>query len=204
MSPTARNTLVTMALWAACALPAAAASTTLYDASTGGLPSAQGWTVLAAGAPAAQGVASGLYSLDTTGAGVGLYGNGRLSPVALDTAIGFDLSFSLRVLGESHTSTNRAGFSFLMLGSNPTQGLELGFWSGNVWAQDYVPADPDRFVHGADAAFDTTAALQTYTLAVRNQQFTFSAGATLLLSGSLRNYTNEGACLLYTSPSPRD
>ena len=207
MFSSTRQALVSTLLSAACALPAAAATTTLYDPAAGTLPTAQGWTVLSAGAAATQSVNGFAYSLDTTGAGVGIYGNGRLSPVPLDTAAGFDIRFTLRVASESHTSTNRAGFTFLMLGSDPTKALELAFWADEVWSQDYVPGNPDRFVHGAGAAVDTTIN-RVYELSVRDQQFTLKSGPaviivgpplTTLFTGSLRNYTAEGAP--YTTPN---
>lgn len=178
---------------------AALASTTLYDPALGTPPSAQGWLPLALGNPAGQGVAGGLYALDTTGAGVSIWGNSRVSPVPLDTQTGFDLSFSLQVLGESHTSPNRAGYSLVMVGGQASRALELGFWADQIWAQKYDANQPDRFVHDIDVAFDTTAALTPYTLAVRQQQFTLSAAGTALLSGALRDYTPAG--LLYTTPN---
>ena len=68
----------------------AQASTTLYDPSLGTPPSAQGtppsaqgWLPLAVGSLASQGVAGGVYALDTTGAGVSIWGNSRVSPVLL-------------------------------------------------------------------------------------------------------------------------
>jgi len=178
---------------------APARALTLYDAAAGSLPSAQGWTPLGLGAPGAQSVANGSYRLDTTGPTVVSWGNGRLSPILLDTAAGFDLSFSLQILAETHTSVNRSGYSVVMVGADSTQALEIAFWNDHVWVYDYDPLQTDRFVHGADAAFDTTAALTDYTLAVRNQQFTLSANGSTLLSGALRDYTAQG--LPYNTPN---
>ncbi len=176
----------------------AALAVTLYDGSLGTLPSAQGWTPLVAGADAAQSVVGGSYRLDTTGAGVAIYGSGRISPVPLNTATGFDLSFTLRLESEAHTTANRAGYSVLFVGANATQSLELGFWANNVWAYDYDAGQSDRFVHGLDAAFDT-GVTHNYTLAVRNQQYTLSADGELLLSGVVHDYTPGGPP--YTQPN---
>ena len=154
----------------------AQASTTLYDPALGTPPSAQGWSPLALGGGASQGVAGGVYALDTTGAGVSIWGNGRVSPVLLDTQAGFDLSFSLQLLGETHTSPNRSGYSLLLVGAQASRALELDFWADHRWAQNYDASQPDRFMHDTGVAFDTTAALTRYTLAVRQQQFTLSAG----------------------------
>lgn len=78
---------------------AALVSTTLYDPALGSLPSAQGWLPLALGAPASRGLDGGVYALDTSGAGVSYWGNRIISPLLLDTQAGFDLSFSLQLLG---------------------------------------------------------------------------------------------------------
>ena len=164
----------------------------LYDGALGTAPGAQGWISQGLGAPPSQSVASGTYRLDTTGTGVVTFGSGLVSAVPLDTTSGYDLSFSLQVSGETHSSANRAGFSVLAVGADPGKAIELAFWTGHVWAYDYDGGAPDRFVHGTDAAFDTASALQTYTLAVRQQQFTLSSGGSTLLSGALRDYTASG------------
>jgi len=156
------------------------------------------WLPLVQGGAPAQAAAGGAWQLDTTGAGVVIAGAGRISPLPLDTAAGFDLTFALAVDSEAHTSANRAGYSVVVVGADPTRSLELAFWSGNVWAHDYVASDPDRFVHGLDAAHDT-APLQTYRLAVRSQGYTLSVGGATLLTGSLHDYTPGGAP--YTQPN---
>jgi len=164
----------------------------LYDAALGTAPAAQGWTTQGIGAAPVQSVAAGTYRLDTTGTGVLTFGSGLVSALPLDAASGYDLSFSLQVMSEAHSSDNRAGFSVLAVGADPRKAIELAFWSGHVWAYDYDGLAADRFVHGADAAFDTASALQTYTLSVRHQQFTLFSGGSTLLSGALRDYTASG------------
>ena len=161
------------------------------------MPSAQGWQPLAAGAAASQGLSGGVYALDTTGADVLQWGNSRSSPLALDTQAGFDLSFSQQLLSESHTSPNRAGYTLVMVGAQANRAQALDFWADHIWAQKYDASQPDRFVHDIGVAFDTSAAPTPYTLAVRQQQFTLSAGGTALLSGALRDYTPGG----YTVPN---
>ena len=145
-----------------------AAAITLYDPGQASLPSAHGWQPLTAGAPAAQGLADGSYTLDTTAAGVGLWGNSRLSPLLLDADAGFVLRFKLQLRSESHRSTNRAGDSVVLVGSDPGKSLELAFWSDRVWAQTYDAAQADRFVHGLDAAWDSTSALHNYSVVVQH------------------------------------
>ena len=178
---------------------AALASTTLYDPALGSLPSAQGWLPLALGAPASQSLGGGVYALDTSGAGVSIWGNARSSPLLLDTQAGFEIAFSLQLLAETHSSPNRAGYTLLMVGAQATRALELGFWADHIWAQRYDGSQADRFVHDLDAAFDTTAALASFSLVVQQQQFTLSANGTPLLSGALRDYTLGG--FPYTTPN---
>lgn len=179
-------------------LLAPASALTLFDPAAG-LPSAQGWAPLIVGNAGSDGIVAGRYVLDTTSAGVSTDGRGRVSPFTLDTAAGFSLSFDLRLASESHSSTNRAGFSILLVGSNTTHSLELAFWGSEVFAYDYVAADADRFVHGAGALLDTTASFRHYVLAVQNQLYTLSSGGSTLLSGALKDYTAQGQP--YTTPN---
>ena len=184
---------------AAAAAPVVAATTVLYDATLGSVPAVQGWTTLSLGGAAAQSVAGGLYQLDTTAATVGIFGNSLISPLALNTASGFELTFNLQIVSESHTSANRAGYSVVMIGADPRHSLEIDFWADHVWAQDYDPAQPDRLVHGVDAAFDTTAAVTTYTLAASANSFTLSSAGLPLLAGALRDYSAAG--FVYGTPN---
>lgn len=180
---------------------APATATTLYDASAGSLPAAQGWSTLAIGAAANQAITVGTpptYSLDTTGVGVSYYGNAMLSPMTFDTAAGFDLSFGLKVVSETHDSNNRAGYSVVLVGADPTKAVEISFWAGNIWVPDYDANHPDRFVHGIDVAFDTSS-LHTYVLSVRDHQYTISTGGSTLLAGTLHDYTAGGPP--YTTPN---
>ncbi len=176
-----------------------AGAVTLYDPGLATLPAAQAWQTLTAGAAATQGLAGGTYTLDTTGTGVALWGNSRLSPLLLDTDAGFVLTFSLQLRSESHSSTNRAGYSVVLVGNDPSLALELAFWSDHVWAQTYDAAQADRFVHGQDAAWDTTSALRSYTVAVQHQQFSLSSEGTVLLRGALVDYSAAG--LPYNVPN---
>ena len=197
-----RLRFVALTALASMALAGSARALSLYDATLGSTPAAQGWTTLSVGAAPFQAVTVGVppaYALVTTGAGVSYFGNALLGGVTLNTTIGFDLSFRLKVIGETHDSVNRSGYSIVVVGADPTKAVELSFWTGNVWVSDYNAADPDRFVHGADAAFNTTGAFHTYLLSVRNQQYTLSADGAPLLSGALHDYTAGGAP--YTQPN---
>jgi hypothetical protein len=132
------------------------------------------------------------YSLVTTGDGASYFGNALIGAQVLDTAAGFDLSFQLKVVSETHTSFNRAGYSVVVVGSDPTKAVELSFWTGNIWVPDYDANAADRFVHGQDVTFTTTGAFRTYLLSVRDQQYVLSTGGVTLLNGPLQDYTAFG------------
>ena len=195
-----RRAAAALACFACFTLPGPVAAVTIYDPALG-LPGPQGWSALSNGLPGTEVISAGHYLLDSTGAGVSSYGRGRVNATPLDTNAGFTLTFDLRVLSESHSSANRAGFSILMVGSDPTHALELAFWTNEVFTYDYVAADADKFVHGAGALLDTTASFQQYTLTVQNQNYVLSAGAgaATLITGALKDYTGEGSP--YTLPN---
>jgi hypothetical protein len=166
----------------------------LYDGALNTTPDQQGWAYLTSplfGAEATQSASGGRTTLDTTPdaaemAGYflgGPFGSPALAPV-LDRLSGFSLSFDARLDAESHASGDRAGFSVIVLSSDRL-GIELGFWSDEVWAQ----ADDPLFAHGEGAALDTTRALARYELRVLGTAYTLSADGVPLLSGALRDYT---------------
>ncbi len=187
MSPRAAAT--TFLLLAGCALPAAAL--TIYDPALG-LPSAQNWSPVTNGSVGgSQSMVGGLYQLDTTAADKG-YGNLLSSPLLLDDSVGYVVTFDLKVASETHADSTRAGYSVLVLGQIASHAIELAFWTDHIWAYGYNASLGDPFFHGPDVAFDTTASLRTYTLAVAKGQYSLSVGASTLLSGSLINYAQSG------------
>ena len=180
-------------LAATCLCAAAAHSAVLYDASTNALPASQGWLSGGIG-PVTQSAAGGIYSFDSTAQMATQWGHSlSLNASPLDTAQGFDLTFSVRVISEDHGSNlNRAGFSLLFTGQDPTHSLELAFWTNRVWAYHYDAQLGSPFVQGVGAAIDATQ-WTNYTLQVRQQSFTLLSGAIPLMSGPLENYTAQGA-----------
>lgn len=181
---------------------AAGVGTKLYDASLGTVPSAQGWfnpdtsgfptfspnateTILVNGG-------GNPYALqfDSTHTGSnGIQdGNSRTSQ-HLDTAAGFELSWRLRIVSETHANTNRGGFSLIMVGAQQQHALELAFWSDQVWAYDYAPS-PIGFSHGPGYAVDTTSA-RNYRLRVLNHEYNLFVDNTLALSGALIDYDSS-------------
>jgi hypothetical protein len=152
----------------------------LYDAALGGTPDTQGHLAYRASpdAAATQTFADGVTTLDTTARqadAAGYFADPRAIP-ALDRAAGYALSFSVQLVAERHIDSDkdgdgvgdRAGFSVIALSSD-TQGIELGFWPDQVWAQEQGATEPPAgtlFTHAESAPFDTMSALVTYTLMV--------------------------------------
>lgn len=164
---------------------ASAASVVLFDAANNTLPNAQGWTF--ASLPiVSPSITSGALSFSTTADSFIQAGYGRADQL-LNTVTGFDLSLrGLAISSEAHSTTHRAGFSLISVGSDRTKALELAFWSNEVWAYDFTNG---AFVHGPGVGVNTTMA-HDYTLRVRNNQWSLAVdGVFTTLSGSLVNYT---------------
>ncbi|MGE0386043.1 MAG: hypothetical protein AB7Q97_15045 [Gammaproteobacteria bacterium] len=171
----------------------AAPAAVLYDAGLGTLPSAQGWSFLALPG-VTQSVGGGVYTLDSTLTPALQGGIGRSDRV-LDTVAGFDLDFTLRITAESHGNANRAGFSVIAVGSDPTRAIEVAFWTDQVWV--YTAG----FQHGAGFATDTTDAAHDYRLRVHGGQFTLLADGGELVSGPLVDYGPAGPAIPYEVPN---
>ncbi len=168
------------------ALPAAGlGEVVLYDPSLGTGPAAQGWTYAGLPLPnsAVQGPAAGAWSLDTTATMsdmAGYFGLTHPDMPVLDRQQGYTLHFDAAVLSESHASTNRAGFSVIAL-SDDNMGVELAFWTDEVWAQS------SSFVH-AEGASHATTATTAYDLLVAGGGYRLLADGQEILSGALRAY----------------
>lgn len=179
----------------------------LYDGSLNtGTPDTQGFSYLARPKSppllARQTFAGGVTTLTTTlqvADSAGYFARADRLP-ALDRAAGYSLRFTVQLVAEEHAGSDkngdgigdRAGFSLIALSSD-TRGIELGFWADEVWAQADGAAEPPPnsntlFTHAEGAAFDTTAALTTYELAVAGDGYTLSSGGQAILSGPLRDY----------------
>ena len=186
----------------------ALASDVLFDPALGTLPGAQGSLFFCSGGASAlcfgpdgtQALAADGVVLDSTGIATPNENSGQVGfanslppllppTIPLDRIAGFTLNFDLRVDFESHASNDRAGFSVIVVSSD-LRGIELGFWSDEVWAQNW--ATGDEFTHGESTAFDTTASLTTYSLGILDNSYTLSVAGSPLLNGILRDYSAEG------------
>ncbi|HET6573667.1 MAG TPA: PEP-CTERM sorting domain-containing protein [Fimbriiglobus sp.] len=178
--------------------PAAAQTTfTLYDPTTGTLPAAQPWLTYAdnailTGGSASQSYVAGQGARLTTDAAVSAgYSNYLPFPPVpknasfpvLDRTAGFSLSWTVQVHQESHTSADRAGFSTILLASD-RRGIELGFWTTEVWAQE---AGFTR----AEAAVWDTGQRTDYTLTIQGDAYRLTGNGTSLLTGPLRDYSSS-------------
>lgn len=197
---------------------ASALTTVLYNGSTGTLPDSQGWGRLSS--PPGTATASGGGMLLDTSADFGIRDGYARNDTALNRNTGFNFRFDLRLLSESRNSSasnntgtdsidDRAGLSMIVLSSD-RRGIELGFWTNRIWAQEdgLVKADPvtrvnpatsptgSRFSQAEGVAFDTQSSLNQYDLTILgNSYFLYANGnyGSPLLSGRLRDYTPEAA-----------
>ena len=164
--------------------------TVLYDAKTAqDTPETQGFLRYAEFPPGAAAnalFANGMTLFDTTSSQGDSAGYGMEGTLALDRAEGYALHVKTRLDSEAHANNNRAGFSLIALSSD-LQGIELGFWEDEVWAQE--GGTTDLFKHAEGTAFNTTSALTDYVLSITNNGYSLRADATQVLSGTLRDYT---------------
>lgn len=169
----------------------------LYDGALGTPPGEQSFTYFAFPAGPTQTISDGGVILDTTqptsdSAG---YTNRIEETPTLDRGTGYTVTIRARLLTETHTSPDRAGFSLIVLSDNqggtaPVRGIELGFWQDEVWAQDDDQEGGTLFTHAEGAALTTTAEVIQYDLRVLTETYTLLAGGEVVLNGRLRNYEN--------------
>lgn len=159
---------------------------TLYDGSVGTLPEAQGWIFGAVGTFSIE-ATNDVAVLDTSYAASTQAGCTQVIAPGLDRAQGFTLLFAAQIDAEAHNSTDRAGFSVILL-ADDKQGIELGFWTDTIFAQSDAPL----FTHGEDALLPTTDSLTAYALTLLGTNYVLRANGVPLLSGPVRDYTEFG------------
>jgi hypothetical protein len=174
---------------------------TLYDGSLGTTPDQQGFTYLALAFAATQTLTTGgtiLNTMPITNEQAGYFNRPAQTPL-LDRTLGYTVNFTVQVISENHTGSDRnsdgiddrAGFSVIVL-SNDSKGIELGFWQNQIWAQEDGPSQPPLFTHAEGITFTTTTALMPYHLAIFSNTYTLSTNGISILTGSLRDYTAFG------------
>jgi Domain of unknown function (DUF4347) len=129
----------------------------------------------------------------------------------LDRTQGYSFNFKVQLNSETTRTPgankdnegldDRAGFSVILLSSDK-KGIELGFWSDRIWAQEdgATQRDPSLeptsnnpfrtfFTQAEGATFNTTVATD-YNLTIVGDTYTLSnVGGTTILSGRLRDYS---------------
>jgi len=169
-------------------------TTILYDGNQNNLPTDQGFsfTSIPAGpSPTITNGGSVLNTITDTGYYAGFASNPGLMP-NLDRTAGFSVTFNVAVVTETHNNHQRAGFSVILLSQfknemEPIQGIELGFWTDEIWAQDDDTMGGTLFTHAEGVSFDTTQ-LTLYNLVVFTNTYTLMANGTPILNGRVRNY----------------
>ncbi len=175
---------------------ALASPNVLYDGTLNtGTPNKQGFLYLTyplTDAQATQIFTSPVTLLDTTpqmSDYAGYFANLLAKPPLyppLDRATGYQVLFTIQVMSETHTSPNRAGFS-LLVESSDKRGIELAFWTNEIWAQEGGSSRP--FTHAEGMTFTTTADLIAYRLSVMGDRYALAADGSTVLTGPLRDYT---------------
>lgn len=112
----------------------------------------------------------------------------------LNCSQGFNLSVRLRIIsafqsGDTNADglIDRAGFSMILLGSD-SQGIELGFWPNEIWAQSDGNGSP-LFTHSpTERAFLSTTQWISFDLLVLGNTYYLFANSNVILQGSTKNY----------------
>ena len=188
--------------------PVVGTNAVLYDGALGGTPDSQQFTYIDASFGAAGNTASGgVTTLDTTSANGISAGYFRNYPAdsgwpTLSRATGYTIKFSAQLVSESHANNNRAGFSVIALSSD-LQGIEIGFWEDEIWAQ-HDDTTGSLFTHaeGVIPTSSITNTLVPYELTILGDRYSLSISHTEVLTGPLRDYTAfAGFPDVYESPN---
>ncbi|MEB3303244.1 MAG: calcium-binding protein [Cyanobacteriota bacterium] len=172
----------------------------LYNPAAGTLPSQQGWLAFGTGLTGTQTRSANGTLLNSSAVlsdSAGYSSHSRTAPTLvnpsfprLDRSVGFQLDFQLRLISETHTVSNRAGFSVTLLDQTATPqgplGIELGFWSNSIFSQTGGASPFQTVAQRADGL--NTSLATNYSLRILDQAYYLLAGNRLLLSGSVQGY----------------
>lgn len=179
---------------------------TLFDGAKGTLPGSQGWLAFGQDpdGAASQTLKTGFSEqenytqLVTKLTGRAGYSNYKATFAAyinsgfpsLVREDGFNLKFRLKLNAEDHgTSSSRAGFSTTLL-SSARLGVELGFWSNEIWAQRGGSLSSGTlFTKGESSGTFSTQSWRTYDLLILEGQYYLSSAGKILLLGVLKDYS---------------
>ena len=171
----------------------------LYDGDLGGTPDTQGLDYVALTPSVTQSFTNGATTLDTTGERFDQAGYFVWDNPPLEREKGYSVQFTVQLVEEVHSGPNRAGFSLLVLSAD-LQGIELGFWANEIWAQE--GGKENLFTHAEGIAFDTAGSLTAYELQILDDAYTLSVDGSPILTGPIRDYTAfEGFIDPYETPN---
>ena len=169
--------------------------TRLYDGTTPTVPDKQGWLAYGWVGGAFQVVIPGASTLKTIGGVAGYSNHQPLQPRLVNSAFpslvrdhSYRVSFQLALTSESHNNNNRAGLSLTAIGQD-LQGIELGFWSNRIWAQQGGTSSTLFTQNPNESVTFSTKTLVSYDLLVVNSSYYLTANNRLILQGSLQDYS---------------
>ncbi|HQR06313.1 MAG TPA: hypothetical protein PLN21_05800 [Gemmatales bacterium] len=179
------------------------AQITLYNETLGNFPGDQGWLQYLANtftnATQTYVPGQGTELVTTNGVSAGYFNKNYFTGSyinsafpTLDRNIGFRISWDLLIHSETHSNPNRAGFSVIAL-SNDKLGIELGFWSNEIWAQS-----GSDFQHAEGMTFTTTNQTH-YDLTLQGTSYALFANGVSVLTGALRDYSSFGVPYSYNN-----
>jgi hypothetical protein len=163
---------------------------TLYDSSQNNFPEEQGWLFYGNDGTVSRAVTAGELSFSTVGSTTRAGWSNTIPIIntlvnpsfpTLNRTNGFVLGFDLRIKSEAHTSTDRAGFDVILLG-NDHQGIELGFWADEIFAQSAT------FTH-AEGVAQNNDNLIHYDLGIHGSSYELFANGSQILTGPVRDYS---------------
>lgn len=170
-----------------------ASAVDIYDGALGTSPVAQGKLTYASSDLAVHFTSTTKTVLDTNSAGTlqagfanyDVFGSAVSGsfPV-LDRTTGFRIRIeNLKINSETHSSTDRAGFSLIALGSDK-KGIELGFWQDTIFAQK----DSPLFTQGESASHAASQAHSYDLFVLGNSYWLALVDGPTLLTGTVRDY----------------
>ena len=170
---------------------------TLYDGSLGTTPDNQGFDYLALASAATQTITTGGTILDTMPDitdRAGYFNRSAQTPV-LDRTSGYTVA-SLSRLSPRPTQTLIGLDSALSCLATTLNGIELGFWGNEIWAQEDGAAESTSPLHSRRGDHHYDHNLTPYQLRILSNTYTLYANSAPILTGSVRDYTAFGGFTL--------
>lgn len=163
---------------------AGAQAQVLFEARSDRWPTDQGWSYAAVPGLAERQHLGHAVRLVTTATPIEAAGYARQITPPLDRRVGFNLVLRFRLPVEQHTRNDRAGFSVILLDAE-RRGIELGFWTNQVFAQ----ADQPLFTRAESTSYLFAAEPVEIVLSLHATHYRLYANGTPLLTGPVRDYT---------------